>query len=83
MKNERVLIAEWLDTCADEFIDIPWPLIHQIAGHEIIQWINDYPTDCVQMVLEKMPDENAGIKRLYVEFYQDVLRSEFALKFAK
>lgn len=84
MKNERVFLCEWLGDYTDGYNDIPWPMVHEWVGYEAVRWINSQNYHNVQLILEK--DQNAvatGIQRLYVEFYNPALRSEFALRFAK
>ena len=83
MKCERVFLCEWLGDSTDGYNDIPWPMVHEWVGSECIQWINrQRHTDC-QMIIEKGRDFNHGFIRLYVEFFKDSLRTEFALRFAK
>lgn len=83
MKNERVLLAEWLGDTTDGYIDIPWPQVHEMAGYHAVAWINSQSQDHVQMILEKAQGDQAGMQKLYAEFYRPALRSEFALRFAK
>lgn len=83
MKNERVVLAQWMGDTTDGYIDIPWPLVHEIAGYHTIAWLNKQSQDHVQMILEKAEGNLAGMQRLYAEFYKPTLRSEFALRFAK
>ena len=83
MKNERVVLAEWLGDTTDGYIDIPWPRVHEIAGYHTIAWINNQSPNTVQMILEKAEGHLAGMQRLCAEFYTPALRSEFALRFAK
>jgi hypothetical protein len=83
MKNERVLLAEWLGDTTDGYIDIPWPLVHSLADPECIKWINQHSVDQVQMILDRAQGRDSGLQRLYAEFYRPGLRSEFALRFAK
>jgi hypothetical protein len=80
MKSERVLLAQWLGDCTDGYVDIPWPLIHQQIGKEVVSWLNDKDWDQVQMILEKNKADAAN-QQLWAEFYQRSLRSEFALRF--
>lgn len=82
MKNDKVFLAEWLGDYTDGYIDIPWPMVHDIVGNDLIKWLNSHPYDHVQMILEKDPLDKAK-QRLYAEFYVPALRSEFALRFAK
>lgn len=84
MKNDRVLLAEWLGDYTDGYNDIPWPLIHERAGSAVIRWLNQQDYTEVQMILEKGEGGGrTGQQRLYAEFYLPALRTEFALKFAK
>lgn len=83
MKNERVLLAEWLGDTTDGYIDIPWPQVHEMAGYHAVAWINNQSQDHVQMILEKAQGDQASLQKLYAEFYKPALRSEFALRFAK
>lgn len=83
MKNERVVLAEWLGDTTDGYIDIPWPRVHELAGYDAIAWINSQSQDHVQMILEKAEGNESGMQKLCAEFYKSALRSEFALRFAK
>lgn len=83
MKNEKVILAEWLGDYTDGYNDIPWPLVHDLAGGETIRWINQRSHTEVQMILEKETGINTGMQKLYAEFYRPELRTEFALKFGK
>jgi hypothetical protein len=83
MKNDRVFLAEWLGDSADGYNDIPWPLIHEHVGNDAVRWLNSQSPDRVQMVLERGTDFSSGRFKLYAEFFQPALRSEFALRFAK
>ena len=81
MKNDRVFLCEWLGDHTDGYNDIPWPMVHEWAGQEMIRWINQQKhTDC-QLIMEKGTDH--GFVRLCAEFYNPNLRTEFALRFAK
>lgn len=83
MKNDRVFLAEWLGDPTDGYNDIPWPMVHEWAGYDVIRWINSQdPSDC-QLVLERGTDFSHGFIKLYVEFFTPSLRTEFALRFAK
>ena len=54
------------------------------VGYDAVRWINSQDYSRVQLILEKDTSPlNAGIQRLYAEFYVHALRSEFALRFAK
>lgn len=83
MKSDRIFLAEWLGDSTDGYNDIPWPMVHESAGQETIRWINQQDYTKCQMILEKGKDNCSGFQRLYVEFYHQPLRSEFALRFAK
>ena len=64
MKSDRILLAEWVGDVTDSYTDIPWPLVHDSSGPEIVQWLNgkNY-TEC-QMILEKESSPNYGKFRL-------------------
>ena len=84
MKNDRVLLCEWLGDTTDGYNDIPWPMVHEAVGYEVVRWINSQSHDLCQLILEKGTGlYDTGMQKLYVEFYQPSLRSEFALRFAK
>ena len=84
MKTERVFLCEWLGDYTDGYNDIPWPMVHEWVGYDAVRWINSQDYSRVQLILEKDASPlNAGIQRLYAEFYVPALRSEFALRFAK
>jgi hypothetical protein len=79
MKSSRFKLAEW--QCEeDEFVDIPWPTIHEQAGSDHIDWINHQDPAWCQIILEKDPD---GDHRLYVEFYHEELAVEYSLLWSK
>jgi hypothetical protein len=81
MKTDRIFLAEW--HCDSEDLDIPWPMVHEWAGHDLIRWINAQNVNDVQLLVEKQTGFSTGTVKLYVEFFQPNLRTEFALKFAK
>jgi hypothetical protein len=84
MKTERVFLSEWLGDTTDSYNDIPWPMVHEWVGYDCIRWINSQNYNDCQLVLEKGSGlQDAGIQRLYVEFFTPSLRTEFALRFAK
>lgn len=83
MKVDRVFLAEWLGDYTDGYNDIPWPMIHDSAGHDVIRWLNRQDPSRCQMILEKNVDDQTGMQRLYAEFYDSRLRTEFALVHAK
>ena len=39
MKSDRYRLAKWLGDYTDGYVDIPWPLVHEQAGSEMISWI--------------------------------------------
>jgi hypothetical protein len=80
MKNSRVFLHNWQGDPADRYLDIPWPLIHQVSGTEMIAWLDQQDVSHVQMVLDRTAD---GWQTLWAEFYDDKTRTEFALRFAK
>lgn len=83
MKIDRVFLCEWLGDTTDGYNDIPWPMVHEWAGYDVIRWINSQNyTDC-QLIMEKSTGIDSGMIKLYAEFYQQSLRTEFALRFAK
>ena len=83
MKIERVFLCEWLGDHDDDYNDIPWPMVHEWAGYDTIRWINQQDLRSCQMVLERGTDFSKGFIKLYVEFLDPALRTEFALRFAK
>lgn len=80
MKADRVFLHNWQGDDADEYVDIPWPLVHKIAGTELVNWLNSRDHTEAQMILEKTSN---GWQTLWAEFYEPKVRSEFALRFAK
>ena len=79
MKSDLIHLAEWQGQ-EDEYVDIPWPKVHQLVGNEQIRWIQRQdPTRC-QLILDSTLN---GIYKLYAEFYDPRLRTEYALRFAK
>lgn len=83
MKNNRVYLCEWLGDYTDGYNDIPWPMVHEWVGYETVRWLNSQNHESCQLILEKQTGLNAGIHKLYAEFYDPNLRTEFALRFAK
>ena len=81
MKNDRVKLAAWLGDYTDGYVDIPWPLVHDQAGADVISWINSRDHVKCQMILEKLPD--GASQELWAEFYDPKLYTEFVLRFAK
>jgi len=80
MKTDRVFLHNWQGEPQDQYVDIPWPLVHRVAGADMIGWLNRQDAVSVQMILEKTAD---GWQTLWAEFYDDRARTEFALRFAK
>ena len=80
MKSDRVFLHNWKVDSADEYVDIPWPLVHKCAGAELVSWLNSRDHTEAQMILEKTSD---GWQTLWAEFYDSKIRTEFALRFAK
>jgi hypothetical protein len=80
MKTDRVFLHLWKGKPDDEYLDIPWPAVHKAAGVDLINWINSQDPISVQMILEQ---EHSGWQSLWAEFYNDLIRTEFALRFAK
>lgn len=83
MKSDRVFLCEWLGDHSDGYNDIPWPMVHEWAGYETIRWINSRNHADCQLILERGTDFSHGFIKLYVEFFNPVTRTEFALRFAK
>lgn len=80
MKSDLIYLAEWDGYQGDDYVDIPWPKVHQLVGNEQIRWIqNQDPTKC-QLILDTADN---GIHKLYAEFYDPLIRVEYALRFAK
>ncbi len=84
MKSDRVLLCEWVGDSTDGYNDIPWPMVHEWVGYDTIRWINGQNYHHCQLILEKNSSPlYTGIQKLYAEFYDPKLRTEFALRFAK
>jgi hypothetical protein len=83
MKNDRVFLCEWLGDYTDGYNDIPWPMVHEWVGYDTIRWINSQNHHDAQLILERGTDFSQGFIKLYAEFYNPVLRTEFALRFAR
>lgn len=83
MKSDRVFLCEWLGDPTDGYNDIPWPMVHEWVGYETVRWLNSRNHNDCQLILEKGNDFSHGFIKLYAEFYNPSLRSEFALRFAK
>lgn len=85
MKSEKVLLCRWRCEGWEEELnnDIPWPLIHEKTGNEIIRWINNQDHVNCQLILEKNTSFAMNTNSLFVEFYNPKLRTEFAIRFAK
>ncbi len=80
MKSNRIFIHNWQGDSTDEFVDIPWPLIHKVADTEMVNWLTAKEHTQAQMILEKTSD---GWQTLWAEIYDPKARTEFALRFAK
>jgi hypothetical protein len=80
MKNKRVFLHNWQGDCTDGYVDIPWPLIHQIVGSEQITWLQNQEISGAQLILDKTAD---GWQSLWAEFYSDKVHLEYILRFAK
>lgn len=80
MKNNRVFLHNWQGDPGDEYVDIPWPTVHQCAGADMIAWLDQQDHCRAQMILEQTAD---GWQSLWAEFYDEQCRTEFALRFAK
>jgi hypothetical protein len=80
MKTERVFLHNWQGGIGDQYLDIPWPLVHNVAGTELVSWLNRQDPIRVQMILDQTAD---GGRCLWAEFYDEQTRTEFALRFAK
>jgi hypothetical protein len=80
MKNNRIFLHNWQGDPDDQFIDIPWPLIHKVVGSGVIAWLNRKDPIEVQMILDKTSD---GWQTLWAEFYDEKIQTEFYLKFDK
>lgn len=83
MKSNSVFLCEWLGDPTDGYNDIPWPMVHEWVGYDTIRWINSQNHHDCQLILEKGTGFAHGFIKLYVEFYNPALRTEFALRFAK
>jgi hypothetical protein len=80
MKSDLIYLAEWEGYQDDDYVGIPWPKVHQLVGNDQIRWIQTQdPTKC-QLILDSTFN---GVHTLYAEFYDPVLRIEYALRFAK
>jgi hypothetical protein len=80
MKTSKIFLHKWPSNSSDDYIDIPWPQVHQAVGSDTITWLRDRDPTQVQLILEKAAD---GSHELYADFYSPALRNEFALTFAK
>jgi hypothetical protein len=80
MKTDRVFLHNWQGGIGDQYMDIPWPLVHNVAGTELVSWLNRQDPIRVQMILDQTSD---GWQSLWAEFYDPQTRTEFALRFAK
>jgi len=80
MKSSKVFLHNWQGNYSDEYIDIPWPLIHKVVGADPINWLQRKDSTKVQLILEKTAD---GWQSLWAEFYCSEIRIEFALQFDK
>lgn len=83
MKVDRVFLCEWLGDNTDGYNDIPWPMVHEWVGYDVVRWLNRQDPIRCQMILEKDTGINSGMQKLYAEFYDPKLRTEFALIHAK
>jgi hypothetical protein len=83
MKSDRVMLCEWLGDITDGYNDIPWPRVHDQVGNEAMRWINSQDHTRAQLILEKQTGLATGQQKLYLEFYEPSLRTEFALRFGR
>lgn len=83
MKADRVFLCEWLGDTTDGYNDIPWPMVHERAGDDVIRWLNRQDPVRCQLILEKGTGFSTGMCKLWAEFYDPKLRTEFALVHAK
>jgi hypothetical protein len=79
MKSSRFKIATWTND-DNIHVDIPWPTVHEQAGSDHVDWINQQDPAWCQLILEKDSD---GDQRLYVEFYNADLAVEYCLLWSK
>lgn len=80
MKNDTVFVYSWNTDPSEEYVDVPWPKVHQTVGTEEIQWLEQQDLRDCQMIVER---SECGRHCLYVEFYDQNLRREYAVRFAK
>jgi len=80
MKNNRIFLHNWQGDPYDQYVDIPWPLVHQVAGTAMISWLDRQDPTRAQMILDKTAD---GWQSLWAEFYDDGALTEFHLRFGK
>lgn len=80
MKTSKIFLHKWFGNSTDDYIDIPWPQVHQAVGQDTITWLRARDQTQVQLILEQARD---GSQHLYADFYNLALRNEFALIFAK
>ena len=83
METNRVFLCEWLGNHTDGYDDIPWSMVHECAGYDVIRWLKQQDHDDCRLILERGTYFSYGFIKLYAEFYTSALRTEFALRFAK
>lgn len=83
MKSDKIFLCEWKADLTDGYTDIPWPMVHEQVGHETVKWLIGRSHHDCQLIIEKGTGFSQDLIKLYAEFYDSSLRTEFALRFAK
>ena len=78
MKNNRILLAEWLPT-EGENIEIDWPKVQRTIGVDHLEWLLKQHKEQCQLFIDK----NQSKIKLVAEFYNDQLLTAYHLMWAK
>jgi hypothetical protein len=78
MKSNRVKLADWEDH--SNSLDIDWPMVHRLAGLDLISWAMSQPRDHCQMMIDKTGEKRYS---LFLEFYNHATLKNYSSKWAK
>ena len=78
MKNNRVLLTEWLPS-EGENIEIDWPKVQRTIGVDHLEWLLKQQKEQCQLFIDK----NQNKVKLIAEFYNEQLLTAYHLMWAK
>jgi hypothetical protein len=79
MKSSRILLHSWPSADADQYLDIPWPAVHQSVAPSAIAWCNQQDTTDLQLIVEYSNNQQS----LWVEFYSCAVQEEYSGRFGQ